>query len=86
MLVIREKTRKTGPFTEKSNCNGVMVMSQQIGGKGCFYRYTSSLGMTPTRCCSVEQQGSPSPIRWRFVDGENVAAFNNNISRQGRRG
>ena len=33
MLVIREKTRKTGPFTEKANCNGVMVMSQQIGAK-----------------------------------------------------
>ena len=31
--MIRGKARKTGPFTEKANCNGVMVMSQKIGVK-----------------------------------------------------
>ena len=49
MPMLRETARKTGAFPEQANCNGVMVMSQGEGDKGCLYRHTSSPGLTPTR-------------------------------------
>ena len=45
MLMLRGEARKTGGFPEQANCNdGVKVMSQRTGGKGCLYSHTSSPG------------------------------------------
>ena len=61
MLMLMGKARKIGVLPEQANCNGVMVMSQRKGGKGCLYRHTSSPGLTPTRRPSVGRQGAPCP-------------------------
>ena len=53
MLMLRETALKTGVFPEQANGNGVMVMSKRKDDKGCLYRHTSSLGLTPTRRRSV---------------------------------
>ena len=53
--------RKTGTLPEQAKCNGVMVMSQRKGGKGCLYRHTSSPGLMPTRSRSIGRQDAPSP-------------------------
>ena len=58
--MLKGKARKTEAFRQQANCNGVMVMSQRTGRKGCLYRHTNSPGLTPTRRRSVGRQGAPS--------------------------
>ena len=58
-------------FPEQANCNGVMVMSEEKGDKGCLYRHASSPGMTPTRRRHVGRPRASSPrllvMPWRQV-------------------
>ena len=48
MLMLKGTARKTEAFPEQVNCNGVMVMPQRAGGKGCLYRHKNSPGLTLT--------------------------------------
>ena len=66
-LMLRQTARKTEAFREQANCNGVMVMPQRTGRKGCLYRHTSSPGLTLTRRRSVRRQGAPSPRTSRHM-------------------
>ena len=60
----RETARKTGVFPEQAYYNGVMVMSQRKGDKGCLYPHTRSLELTPTRRRGVERPGAPFHVWW----------------------
>ena len=80
--MLRWKARKTGAFPEQENCNGVMVMSQRTGGKECLDRHTCIPGLTPTRHRSVGRQDARSHVWWGCLDGANLVAVNNDLSRQ----
>ena len=49
MLMLRYTARKNGDFHEQIDCNGVVVVLQRTGGKGCLYCCRNRPGLTPTR-------------------------------------